>query len=195
MFFFTLLTWRFAAYGSMAVNLSSAGIMRLFSGLVRLRCIASNSHFVVQTPQPMHLFGSTTLRPQLRQREASVRICSAVKVTRSSCMVLTLSGSIAVFVRGGLRRLSVGRATADLSSSLNSRRLRCMVRDCPSFTKRWMDTAPSRPVAMASMVYIGPVAQSPPTKMFGSAVWKVTLSCSMSAPSAVSAEEPASRAP
>ena len=39
-------------------------------------------------------------------------------------------------------------------------------------TKRWMEMAPSRPAAMASMANFGPVRQSPPTKMSFSAVWK-----------------------
>jgi len=50
--------------------------------------MASNAHFVVQTPQPMHLFGSTMLAPQLRQRAVSFLICSSVNATRSSLNVL-----------------------------------------------------------------------------------------------------------
>ena len=38
---------------------------------------------------------------------------------------------------------------------------------CPSCTKRWMDSAPSRPAAIASMANLGPVSASPPTKMSG----------------------------
>ena len=104
------------------------------SGRTRLRWMASNSHLVVQMPQPMHLFGSTTLRPQLRQRLASDFICSSVKVTRSSLMVLTLAGSMAGSLRAGFLKLSGGRATLPLSSSLKMRRLRWMVRDWPTLT-------------------------------------------------------------
>ena len=48
--------------------MSSAFTIRLHSGSSRCRWIASNSHFVVQTPQPIHLFGSTTEAPHPRQR-------------------------------------------------------------------------------------------------------------------------------
>jgi hypothetical protein len=42
--------------------------------------MASNLHFVVQTPQPTHRAVSTTVAPQLRQRAVSCLTCSSVKV-------------------------------------------------------------------------------------------------------------------
>ena len=50
------LTARFAAYGRMPFSLSSHFIIFEASGKSRVRWIASNSHFVVHRPQPMHLF-------------------------------------------------------------------------------------------------------------------------------------------
>ena len=64
----------------MALNLSSVRTMVLHSGRSRERWMASNSHLVVQMPQPMHLFGSTTDAPQPRQRAVSVFTCSSVRV-------------------------------------------------------------------------------------------------------------------
>ena len=40
----------------------------------------------------------------------------------------------------------------------------------PLCTKRWMDTQPCFPAAIASMANFGPVKTSPPTKISGSAV-------------------------
>ena len=51
--------------------------------------MASNSHLVVQRPQPMHLFSSTTLAPQPRQRAVSARTCCSVKAATYS-----LNGSL-----------------------------------------------------------------------------------------------------
>lgn len=55
----------------MALNLSSAGIILLFCGRLRVRCIASNSHLVVQMPQPMHLFGSMFLLILIQEKKPS----------------------------------------------------------------------------------------------------------------------------
>lgn len=66
-----ILNSRLIMYGRMAFILSSQAYILLHSGLSRCRWMASNAHFVVQTPQPMHLFGSTMLAPQLRQRADS----------------------------------------------------------------------------------------------------------------------------
>lgn len=130
-------------------------------------------HFVVQSPQPMHFFSSTTVLPQLRQREASSLTCASVSPTRLSRMVLVLLSSFSLNCRSGAFSFSTGMTTSDLSSSLKLRRLRAIVRLWPGCTKRWMLVAPSRPFAIASMVYLGPVAISPPPKISASAVCQV----------------------
>ena len=77
----------------MAFILSSALYIFDASGRSRLRWMASNSHLVVHRPQPMHWFSSTSVAPQPRQREASLRICSSVKVRRSLEKVLAFAAS------------------------------------------------------------------------------------------------------
>ena len=72
----------------MAFILSSQAYMVLHSGRSRCRWMASKAHLVVQTPQPIHLLGSTTLAPQPRQRAVSALTCSSVKAMRSSRNVL-----------------------------------------------------------------------------------------------------------
>lgn len=61
--------------------LSSLGTRLEHSGTSRLRWIASKWHLVVHRPQPMHLFSSTMLAPQPRQREVSNLTCSSVSVS------------------------------------------------------------------------------------------------------------------
>ena len=72
----------------MAFILSSQAYMVLHSGCSRCRWMASKAHLVVQTPQPMHLLGSTMLAPQPKQRAVSALTYWAVKATRSSRKVL-----------------------------------------------------------------------------------------------------------
>ena len=85
-------------YGRMAFILSSLRTMVLHSGRSRWRRMASKPQRVVQMPQPMHLFGSTTLAPQPRQRAVSALTCSSVKHARPSCIVRrssSLAGALA----------------------------------------------------------------------------------------------------
>lgn len=85
----------------MALSLSSVRIIVEASGTSRDRCMASNSQRVVQRPQPIHLFWSTTVTPQPRQRDASSRTCSSVNGLRSSEKVLTLFSSTSGLCRAG----------------------------------------------------------------------------------------------
>ena len=85
------------AYLSMGPTLSSQRTMLEASGTSRSRWIASNMQRVVHRPQPMQRFGSTTLTPQPRQREASALTCSSVKVSRSCSKDLALAGSCSTF--------------------------------------------------------------------------------------------------
>ena len=55
---------------------------------------ASNLHFVVQMPQPTHMYSSSTTAPQPRQRSVSFFICSSVRVPRRSRKVLTASAGL-----------------------------------------------------------------------------------------------------
>ena len=71
-------------FGKIYFSLSSEGIIVEQPGSSLWRDIASNTHFVVQIPHPMHLFGSTTEAPQLRQREVSAFTCSSVSVCDKS---------------------------------------------------------------------------------------------------------------
>ena len=130
-------------------------------------------HRVVHRPQPMHFFSSTTVLPQLRQREASSLTCSSLRPMRLSCIVLVLLSSFSLNCRSGTWRFSSGMTISPLSRALKLRRLRAIVRLWPGWTKRWILVAPSRPLAIASMVYCGPVAMSPPPKISASSVCHV----------------------
>ncbi len=128
------------------------------SGRSRLRWMASNSHLVVQMPQPMHLFGSTTMRRSSGSGRSRHFTCSSVKVATSSQWRGPSSGR-----RSDRRRASRARcrscSTRDvvLVERVEVARIAVDGQRWPSCTKRWMETAPSRPVAMASMVNFGPV--------------------------------------
>ena len=140
----------------------------------RVRWMASNLHWTVHMPQPRHLFVSTTLRPQLRQRLASLLICSSVKIRRSSLIVRTFALSTPLTLRAGFLYASTGRTRSSLLSGVKWRVLRWIVSDWPSLTKRCRDTAPSRPMASASTTNFWPETASPPAKISGSPVWSVT---------------------
>lgn len=111
----------------MALNLSSLLTILLHSGRSRCRRMASNAHFVVQTLQPMHLFGSTTLAPQPRRRAVSILTRSSVSVRCASRKkrCASMPASSAAGWRGA--RSYSPSARFDLSSSWKSRRLRPIV--------------------------------------------------------------------
>ena len=80
----------FAPFGRIYFNLSSLGTILLHPGSSLCNLIASNSHFVVQIPQPIHLFWSTTEAPHPRQRAVSALTCSSVNTSfasRKECFV------------------------------------------------------------------------------------------------------------
>ena len=80
----------FAPFGRIYFNLSSLGTILLHPGSSLCNLIASNSHFVVQIPQPIHLFWSTTEAPHPRQRAVSAFTCSSVNTSfasRKECFV------------------------------------------------------------------------------------------------------------
>ena len=135
--------------------------------------MASNSHFVVQSPHPIHLLGSTTVAPHPRHLEASVLSCSSVNISRKSLYVDAASPD---FLPGlclfALSYSSMSRLF--LSSSMKCLKSLASVRLWPLCTNLWIDTQPSFPAAIASIANLGPVYTSPPTKISGSAVWYVT---------------------
>ena len=83
----------FTIFGMMYFSFSSDGCMMDAPGSSRCKWIASNTHFVVHTPQPIHLFGSTTEAPQERHLEVSFLTCSSVKVKDRSRNVAAWSFS------------------------------------------------------------------------------------------------------
>src|SRR5699024_4690317 len=76
--FLFILICLFNAYGRIFFILSSLLIILLASGNSLFKWMASNSHFVVHTPQPMQRLKSTTEAPQLKHLSTSTFNCSSV---------------------------------------------------------------------------------------------------------------------
>lgn len=159
----------FTIFGRMYFSLSSDARITDAPGSSLCRWIASKTHFVVHTPQPIHLFDP----PQKLHRTDNGSLCfylffrqTVRQVAEGRCLcfficfrrnlafgcIVTFHGNI-VFIQ--LHKIttvsSYGQGTVFMYITMK-------------------EIAPSRPAAIASMANLGPVYTSPPTKISGSEV-------------------------